>query len=72
MIKVEQCSECNGTGYIEMKVIDYISHDMASDAGDTRLEGQSIVSLQKVTCEECNGDGFIIMIGDKDDRTPEL
>jgi len=58
--KVEQCPDCYGAGYIKIKASDYISHDMAIDAGDPRLEGQSIRFLEKIICETCGGTGIIV------------
>jgi len=56
----EQCPDCCGAGYIEMENIDYVSREMAMDAGDPLMEGQSIRLLEKFVCESCGGTGIIV------------
>ena len=59
----ELCCECNGTGYIEMIVTEVVTREMAIDAGDPQLEGQTYRVLQDFMCEACGGSGIITTKG---------
>ena len=56
-----QCPFCFGTGKTPDEVVDYVSKDMAIDAGDKNLEGieyRRYVSFINETCDYCGGLGF--------------
>lgn len=44
------CTACDGSGRI------IVSHEMAMDAGDRRMEGETF------NCPTCGGDGWILEI----------
>jgi len=54
------CEACQGSGYIEVKHVEFVTKDMAIDGGDFGLQGQLIATIEHHTCGFCHGDGFLI------------
>jgi len=52
------CIECQGEGRIAIGE-NYVTHDMALDAGESAMEGQSM-GIEYVQCSKCGGDGFTL------------
>lgn len=53
IVRRERCSYCGGDGYLRW--VEYITHDMALDAGEPTMEGQEVQCDQP--CPSCNGSG---------------
>jgi DnaJ-class molecular chaperone len=57
---VKVCETCGGAGTVPMPHYDFVTHEMALDAGDPQYEGQQIqTGVEDVTCPDCNGLGGI-------------
>jgi hypothetical protein len=55
----QPCPICEGSGYVLVPVMEqYVTRDMAIDAGDPSLEGSSMrVEYEAVECRACGGRG---------------
>jgi DnaJ-class molecular chaperone len=59
MTEQKQCSVCQGQGYHEVEHVETVSHDMAIDAGDRSLEGQTVSwGVEQFPCDACEGTGI--------------
>ena len=54
------CPECGGAGGREF-AMEYVSHDMALDAGDPELEGQEWGRPDPEPCQRCETTGKIFV-----------
>jgi hypothetical protein len=53
-----ECPDCVGTGHVPLGE-NFVSREMAIDAGDRTLEGQSL-GIEYGLCQKCGGDGWIV------------
>lgn len=56
----EPCPFCAGNGFIENEYSEYVTREMALDAGNPDYEGAKITSRTISTCPECGGLGYIL------------
>ena len=48
------CEMCGDSGVVQVERIEYVTHDMAIDAGDRSLEGQPVpAGFEDVPCPAC-------------------
>lgn len=59
-VHVQSCDECSGEGWVRVERFETISHEMAIDAGDRSLEGQTVHwGYEAEHCPKCHGSGAI-------------
>ena len=56
MKRQQLCEHCEGSGHVALGE-HFVTHDMALDAGEPQLEGQSM-GVEYGACEHCGGDGW--------------
>lgn len=50
----DHCEMCGDSGVVQVQRIEYVTHDMAIDAGDRSLEGQPVPNgTESVPCPSC-------------------
>lgn len=54
-----KCPNCEGTGAINYRPAQYVSRDMALDAGDPSLEGSIYTEESWDACDVCGGTGEV-------------